>query len=113
MQTINNSMDNPYKTSFTSALPKLDMEVNSQFIRNKQEEHTHMAPDTYPYTINSVKENISQIYGILRQLHQAVESTRQEPKINNQALDTIEAIIQDISRKILIDIPSQVDKLKL
>lgn len=106
-------INTPYQTTFTSALPRLDMEVNSQFERNKQEEQTHMAPDIHPYTINSVKENISQIYGILRQLHKTVESTRQEPKINNQALDTIEAIIQDISKKILIDIPEQVDKLKL
>jgi uncharacterized membrane protein YheB (UPF0754 family) len=106
-------MNNPYKTSFMSALPVLDMNVNTQIDRYREEERAQKAPDIYPYTVDSVEERLSQIYGILRELHKTVESTRQEPKINNQALDTIEAIIQDISRKILIDIPAQVDKLKL
>lgn len=106
-------MDSPYKTSFTSAAPNLGMDVNSQIARYKEEESQQKAPPIQPFTLDSSKELLSDVFEKLSTLRKIVDATMLQPKADKNALNAINKIIENISKEVLMDIPEQIDKLNL
>jgi len=106
-------MDSPYKTTFTTASPKLSMDVGSQIDRYKEEEKMQKAPPIQPFTLDSSMELLSDIYEKLSDMRKALEKTAMQPKVNKQALVALNSIIENIGKEILMDIPEQLDKLNL
>ena len=106
-------MDSPYKTTFSSSAPKLDMDVGTQIDRYKEEEKMQKAPPIQPFTLDSSMELLSDIYKKLIMLRDAVNNTKNQPKANRGALQEINGIIDNIGKQILMDIPEQIDKLNL
>jgi hypothetical protein len=106
-------MNSPYKTTSTSAMPNLSMDVGSQITRYKEEEKYQKAPPIQPYTLDSTKEIISAMYGKLSDLRKAVNQTASQSNVNKSALAAINGILENIGKEILMDIPEQLDKLNL
>ena len=106
-------MDSPYKTTFTTSSPKLNMDVGTQIDRYKEEEAKQKAPLIQPFTLDNSMELLSDIYEKLLDMRKAVEKTAMQPKANKQALAAINSIIENIGKEILMDIPEQLDKLNL
>lgn len=106
-------MDSPYKTTFTTAGPKLSMDVGNQIDRYKEEEKLQKAPPIQPFTLDSSMELLSDIYEKLSDMRKALEKTAMQPKVNRQALVALNSIIENIGKEILMDIPEQLDKLNL
>lgn len=106
-------MDSPYKTTFTSALPKPSMDVSTQIARYKEEEKYQKAPPIQPFTLDSSKELLSSMYEKLSMFRQSIEQTSTQNKVNKQALIELNRIIENIGKEILMDIPEQLDKFNL
>jgi hypothetical protein len=101
-------------TSMLQATPALDMEIGDQLKRHKKEEQeTHGAPDVIPFTLDSAKEHIFQVYVPLSKLRDQLVATKDEPKRDKAALDSAISIIDKIHDMLVFSIPRELDKLKL
>lgn len=106
-----NSTTNPYSTHASNAAPSLNMDVSNQFKVHQKEEMDQKSPRSLPFTTDTLKEDLSQMYISLMKVKKAMEYTKNEPKTNKQAINDAFKVIDEIGQKITMDLSSCIDKL--
>ena len=106
-----NSTTNPYSTHAANAAPSLNMDVSDQFKVHQKEEMEQKSPKNLPFTAETLKEDLSQMYISLMKVKKAIEYTKNEPKTNKQAVNDAFKIIDDMGQKITMDLSTCIDKL--
>ena len=108
-----NSETNPYATYASNVQPKLHMDIGDQLKVHKNEERYHQAPKTLPFTAETFKDHISDIYDSLIEIKKGLNLTEKEPKRDKQAIKDASKIIDDVAQKITMDLSNCIDKLYL
>jgi len=108
-----NSTTNPYSTHASNSAPNLSMDISDQFKVHQREEREHKAPKTLPFTAETFKDHISDIYDSLIEIKKGLNFTEKEPKRDKQAIKDASKIIDDIAQKITMDLSNCIDKLYL
>ncbi|WP_396180124.1 hypothetical protein [Flavobacterium sp.] len=108
-----NSTTNPYSTHASNSAPNLSMDVSDQFKVHQKEEQEQKAPKTLPFTAETFKEHLSDMYGSLIEIKKGLNRTEKEPKRDKQAIKDASKIIDDIAQKITMDLSNCIDKLYL
>jgi hypothetical protein len=114
MSNVNSGQNfSPYSTTTQTAAPALDMDVTNQIKQYKEEEKEHAAPRELPFTLTDSMEHVSAAYISLLKLRQSLAKTSQEPNANNAAIKKAQDTIDSAVKKIVIDLPNDLDKLYL
>lgn len=108
-----NSANNPYSTSTLTTAPSLDMNVQNQYMRHKQEEQGHMAGKKMPHPSESLEEVVSQLFPILISIKNIIKNTENEPKVDKESVKEIYDIIDHLNQTITFDLSKAIDKLYL
>lgn len=108
-----NSTTNPYSTHASNSAPNLSMDISDQFKVHQKEEREQKAPKTLPFTSETLKEHLSEIYVSLLEIQKCLNLTEKEPKRDKQAIKDASKIIDDIAQKITMDLSNCIDKLYL
>jgi hypothetical protein len=108
-----NSTTNPYSTHASNAAPNLNMDISNQFKVHQKEEQDQKASKTLPFTSESLKEHLSDMYISLLEIKKSLNLTEKEPKRNKQAIKDSLKIIDEIGQKITMDLSNCIDKLYL
>lgn len=107
-----NNTSNPYSTYASNAQPKLHMDVSAQ-IKTHQEDEQQYSPKILPFTGDTLKEHLSQMYMTLLEIKKCINLTEKEPKRNKQAIKDSLEVITEIGKKITIDLPAAIAKLEI
>lgn len=108
-----NSSTNPYSTHASNATPKLNMDVTKQLKTHQEEENEQKSQKNLHFTSETLKEDMSQMYINLTKVRKAINATANEPNVDEQAIEDALTVIDEIARKITIDLPLCIDKLYL
>lgn len=108
-----NSANNPYSTSTFNTAPSLDMNVQKQYMKHKQEESGHMSAKRLPHPSESLEEVVSQLFPILISIKNIIKKTENEPKVDKQSVEEIYTIIDHLNQTIIFDLSKAIDKLYL
>ena len=108
-----NSTTNPYSTHASNSAPNLSMDISDQFKVHQREEQEQKAPKTLPFTAETFKDHISDIYDSLIEIKKGLNLTEKEPKRDKQAIKDASKIIDDVAQKITKDLSNCIDKLYL
>ena len=108
-----NNTTNPYSTYASHATPKLNLDVTKQLKTHQEEENEQKSQKNLPFTSETLKEDMSQMYINLTKVRKAINATANEPNVDEQAIEDTLTVIDEIARKITIDLPLCIDKLYL
>lgn len=108
-----NSANNPYSTYASNSAPELNMDITVQLKRSQHEEALQKSQRTLPFTGDKLGEEISQLFINLMKIKKTIDITSNEPNVDKQAIDEALEVIDDITRRITIDLPLYIDKLYL
>ena len=108
-----NSSTNPYSTHASNAAPTLNMDISSQFKANKKDEMAQKSHKELPFTGESLKVYLGQMYINLMDVKRAIDSTGNEPNTNMQDIEETLQVIDEIAQKITVDLSLCIDKLYL
>jgi hypothetical protein len=108
-----NSSTNPYATYATNAQPKLHMDVADQLKNHQKEEQEKQSPKILPFTSETLKERVGDMYIALLEIKKCINLTEKEPKRDKQAVKDALKVIDEIGQKITMDLSNYIDKLYL
>jgi hypothetical protein len=108
-----NSETNPYSTYATNASPNLNMDVSSQSKVHQKDDMMQKSVKNLPFTSETLKEDLSQMYIYLMKVKKAINLTEQEPTTDKQAISDALDVIDEIGEKITLDLSFCIDKLYL
>lgn len=108
-----NSSNNPYSTYASNAAPNLNMDVTNQFKNQQKEEIQQKSPKNLPFTGETLKEDISQMYINLMKVRKSIDTTSNEPNVDKQAIEEALKVVDEIGQKITLDLSLSIDKLYL
>lgn len=114
--------NSPYSTFAQSTAPTLSMDVSDQYRSHKKDEELAKSSINYPFTFSSSMEIIAQIYERLIYLKQIIESSDiemkrhaklpQEKDLREDAVEKVSELIDDINKKVTIDLPEYLEHFK-
>lgn len=108
-----NSTTNPYSTHASNAAPTLSMDISNQLKVHQKEEQEQKAQKTLPFTSETLKDHLSDMYISLLEIKKCLNLTEKEPKRDKQAIKDSLKIIDEIGQKITMDLSNYIDKLYL
>jgi hypothetical protein len=108
-----NSATNPYSTHASNAAPSLNMDISNQFKVHQKEEMEQKSQKNLPFTSETLKEDLSQMYITLMKVKKAIDLTGQEPKADKQDIEEALKVVDQIGQKITLDLSLCIDKLYL
>ncbi len=108
-----NSTGFPYSVGVAQAPITHDTNVHAHLDIASQEEAKSKADSILPYSLEQTNQILGNVFVSMLQIKDIISQAQNDPSVSEAHLQGLINLIDDINRKITIDIPQQLDILTL